>query len=373
MVRVLQILKGLNPGGAESLLLGQAVSARRAGSSVLYEVAVLDGKYTSMRPRFEEEGVPVHVLGRNGGASLDWVRPCLKLLRASDFDIVHVHSPLPASVLRLLRAAGRLDRVPLIYTEHNEWRNYGRLTRAVNSATFHMQSDIICVSEAVREALSARHRSRALTVIHGIDVTSLRGRPRDRDATRRMLGVPARRPLVCTVANLRPEKGYDVLVHAAREVVDKHPQVLFVAVGWGPEAERVQSRIDVAGLGGSFRLLGRRDDAVDVMAASDAFVMASLGEGLPVAFMEAAALGLPSALTAVGGLAAHAQDGVSALLVPPGDPEALASAIAKLVTDVDLRRRLSAGMSLLAEQFDVDRSRQVLEARYAYWSRAQRP
>ena len=111
-------------------------------------------------------------------------------------------------------------------------------------------------------------------------------------------------------------------------------------------------------------LTGFRPDAVDLMAACDVFAMSSLWEGLPVAVMEALALGLPIVATSVGGLAETFTDGVDALLVPSGDSSALADAIERVATDAALRDRLAAAAAARAPEFDAARAQRRLEQIY---------
>jgi GNAT superfamily N-acetyltransferase len=111
-------------------------------------------------------------------------------------------------------------------------------------------------------------------------------------------------------------------------------------------------------------LTGFRDDAVRVMAACDAFTMASKWEGLPVAVMEALALGLPIVSTDVGGMSEELTDGVDALLVPSDDAAALADGIERVATDTDLRSRLAEASRGRAPEFGVERTVEVLESTY---------
>ena len=107
------------------------------------------------------------------------------------------------------------------------------------------------------------------------------------------------------------------------------------------------------GLGDRFRFLGFRNDAVSVLAASDVFCLSSRQEGLPVAFMEACALGLPAVTTSVGGLPEHIDHGRSGLLVAPNDSTALAAALRLAVADAGLRRRMGAAAFAHADVFDA--------------------
>ena len=111
-------------------------------------------------------------------------------------------------------------------------------------------------------------------------------------------------------------------------------------------------------------LTGFRDDAVRVMGACDIFTLASQWEGLPVALMEALALGLPVVATEVGGVAEEMHDGTDALLVPPKDSVALADAIERVATDPALREQLGAAAFARASDFDVHRAVERIEAAY---------
>ena len=110
-------------------------------------------------------------------------------------------------------------------------------------------------------------------------------------------------------------------------------------------------------------LAGYRDDALDVIAALDVFTLSSAWEGLPVAIMEALALGRPIVATAVGGVA-EALDDTAAVLVPPRDPDALADAWRTLLSDPHRRRSLSAGARHLAERFDIRHAAATLLTTY---------
>src|SRR5690606_27997930 len=121
----------------------------------------------------------------------------------------------------------------------------------------------------------------------------------------------------------------DVLLEAAARV-DADPRgrpVRFVVVGQGPLADELAAHHERLGLGRRLVLAGYRPDAVDVVAAGDVFCLASRHEGLPVALMEALALGRPVVATRVGGIPELVTDDVEGVLVPPDDADALAEAV----------------------------------------------
>ena len=171
--------------------------------------------------------------------------------------------------------------------------------------------------------------------------------------------------VVGTVANFRPQKDYPNLLAAVRLLADREVPVRFVAVGQGPHEADTRQLATELELGDRLIFAGFRDDAVRVMGACDVFTMASQWEGLPVALMEALALGLPVVATNVGGIAEAMVDGETAVLVPPGDSAALADAIERVAADPNLQARLAAASERKAHDFDIRRAIAPIEAAYA--------
>ena len=116
------------------------------------------------------------------------------------------------------------------------------------------------------------------------------------------LGVDPDELLFLTVANLRPEKGYQVLLDAARTIADRGLPIRIAAVGQGPLNTTLHARHVELALGDRFQFLGQRDDVLELLAGVDAFVLPSLHEGLPVTLMEATSVGLPIVASSVGGI-----------------------------------------------------------------------
>ena len=159
-----------------------------------------------------------------------------------------------------------------------------------------------------------------------------------REPLRQQLKIRNGRPIVLTLARLDRQKGIPYLIEAASRI----PEAFFVVAGDGPERDRLEEKIRACGVGDRVILLGYRDDAAALLAACDAFVLPSLFEGLPLSVLEAMASGKPVVATRVGGTDEAVQDGVTGLLVPPADSEALAHAIRRLLEERALAGRLAA-------------------------------
>lgn len=155
---------------------------------------------------------------------------------------------------------------------------------------------------------------------------------------------PAPDPIVGMVANFRPPKDHATFLHAAARVLDTVPTAEFHLVGAGPEEAATRRLTDTLGLGDRVRFLGALEPAA-VWAALNRFavaVLSSRSEGMPNAVLEAMAAARPVVATAVGDVPTVIRDGVTGLLVPAGDADALGAAIGRILKDPALAADLGA-------------------------------
>jgi glycosyltransferase involved in cell wall biosynthesis len=353
-VSVQWLIKGLGAGGAEQLLLSIARSADR--NRFEFRVAhVLDNEDHLVAPLLTEN-VSVRSLGGvTRTLDLRWVLALRRHLSRTRPDIIHVHSPLVAAVTRLVTRTIR-HPPPIVTTEHNSWTAYERFTRLANRLTFRLDDAHLAVSEAALRSMPSEFREMTEVIVHGVELEKIAAQRAERDKVRLELGVRPDQVVICTVANLRWHKGYPDLLTAARAVIDHGCDVVFLAVGQGPLEADIQARHLELGLGDRFRLLGYRADAVRLLAGADVFVLASLEEGFPIALMEALAVGLPVVVTDVGGMPDAVQSGVEGLVVPRGDPQALAEALTVLAEEPELRRSMATASQEKARAFDISRA-----------------
>ena len=359
--RVLWVSKGLGPGGAETLL---AAAAAVHSSEYEIECAYVLPWKDHLAGRLESADVVTRCVSTRR-RDPTWPVHLWRLVRSGGYDVVHVHSPLPGSVARLAARTLPRDRRPaLISTEHNRWETHRTPTRMLNRLTSRLDDRSFAVTDEVRESMRGPVARRAETLRHGIDIEATAAEVAHRDVIRDELGLGADEFVVGTVANFRPQKDYPNLFGAARQLAERDVPIRIVAVGQGPQDDELRALRRNLGLQERVLLTGFRSDAVRVMAACDAFVMASQWEGLPVAVMEAVGLGLPIVSTAVGGIAEEFTDDVDALLVPAGDSTALADALERVATDTELRARLARASRERAADFGVERTVDVLERAY---------
>ena len=357
------LIKGLGPGGAERLLVGAA--RRHDRDRFRLSVAYLLPWKDHLRAELEREAVTATCLEARGIGDPRWPMRLRALLRADPPDIVHIHSPAVAPIARLaLHTLPAARRPRSVSTEHNSWRSHRWATRTLNTLTTPLDSASLVVSAEARASVPPRIRGRFETVTHGIVLDDAALARAQRAAYRAELGFTDDDLVVITVANHRRHKCWPDVLAAARIVADGDRRVQFLGVGQGPDTDEITARHAELGLAGRYRLLGHRTDVLPLLAASDVFLLASAHEGLPVAVMEAMAMGLPVVATAVGDVPTIVADGVTGRLVPTGRPDLLAAAVLDLARDPELRATMAASTLQRAEDLDIGRAVRRIEDVY---------
>jgi glycosyltransferase involved in cell wall biosynthesis len=288
------------------------------------------------------------------------------LLRDGRYDVLHTHMPYASALGRLVaRSLPRGQRPRLVSTAHVDYNRLARASRLLEHATYCLDDQVIAASEATRRTLPTRTRARAETIVHGIDLeqaASCAGRaPRLRAA----LPGDTSDMLVVTVANLRRQKNYPMLLQAVRILVEHNVPVQVLAVGDGPVRGELEAMRDRLGLRDRVHFLGYRSDAIAIVAAADVFVLTSDYEAATLAVIEAMSVGVPVTVTAVGELPQIVTDGVSGRLVAAGDAAALARCLQDLIDDPDQRTRLADAARRASRGFDVRQAIRRIEQIYA--------
>ena len=293
--------------------------------------------------------------------------------RRAGVDLVHTHSSKAGILGRL---AANLAGVPAVVHTVHGWsfnatqtaarhRLYTSLERMVAPMT-----DRILVVAANHVDVGLRAgigvRSQYDVVRSGID-RRLYGAPaKPRDVLRRELGFESGDFVVGTIANMKPQKApLDFAATAARAHA-LNPSLRFLFAGDGELMPDVRRRVETDGLRDVVKLLGWRDDVPDLLHAMDAFLLTSRFEGLPRVLLQAMAAGRPVVATAVDGTPEIVEAGVTGLLSPAGDTDALAAHLDRLARDADLRAGLTERASArLGEEFDIRKMVTDLDSLYA--------
>lgn len=349
-VRVMHLLPELRLGGMEKgvVKLVNALQHRRVASSVC-SFDTTDEIRRSLNPQ-----VSVFVLGRRPGNDPLLVLRLVRLLRRERPDIVHSHS---WGTLCEGYVAARVAGVGLfIHGEHGTMELRPRNVR-VQRWVWSRADQILSVSSTLADRMAEEigiPRERVRVILNGADLA--RFRHYGRSVARGQLQIDDNCFVVGTVGRLVPVKDHAALLEALGLLVIRGVRCQALIVGDGPLGPALRAHAERLGLGAVVRFLGSRSDVERVFQAIDLFVLTSSSEGLPNTVLEAMASGLPVVSTDVGGVAELVEQGKTGILVPSGEPVAIADAIAALADDPCLRVRMGqAGRQRACEGFDIRR------------------
>lgn len=353
--RLLILTVGFTVGGAEQLILTTAPRLQRDGYEVT--VACLKG-WGLLGDELEARGVRALALGARRLWDLHAFGRLLSILRRDRIQILRGHLFWANLVARII---GRLASVPVVVTTHHDtfgWmRWYQRLAERITAPL----SDAVttCSEEVRRQAIHSFGLRPGVvrTLRNAIEIPDVLPDTAARERVRRELGASADDLLVGTLGRLvEPKKGLAVFLAAARLLLRELPRVRFAIVGDGPARTDLEERAAREGVSHCTVFPGLRRDVPEIMRALDVFVQPSLWEGFGITLLEAMAVGTPVVASRVGGIPEVVEEGVSGLLVPPGDAPALASACAQILRHRERAARMgSAGQDRVRAEFGIER------------------
>lgn len=242
-----------------------------------------------------------------------------------------------------------------MYTEHNLWDRYSRISGVLNRLTFRLNSHVFAVSGAVLESVNCSRKCPPITVVrNGISSTPTESLAEPR----RIMGLKAADVVIGTVANLHPKKGLDVLLRATKLILEEFPDLYCVLIGRDDgDGHRLASIAEDLQINSRLLWMGCRQDARSLIRGLDIFVLPSHFEGLPIALLEAMEAGVPTVATSVGGIPEVIVHGKTGVLVRKGDVAGLSTAITALLQDPEQRRQIgTAARNHIHQMFNVDRT-----------------
>jgi glycosyltransferase involved in cell wall biosynthesis len=297
--------------------------------------------FDHIRRRAADLGAPLLTLPDRGPCDLSVLPRLLKICRRERVSIWHGHEYKSNLLGLLLRPFWPMH---LVTTAHGRVEHSPRLSLyyAVDRWCLPRYDRVICVSEDLyRESLDNGVREdRCFLIENGIDLGQY-SRRTDRNEAKRRLGIPAGRLVIGGVGRLSPEKSFDGLIDAVDRLLTSGYDIELLIAGEGRESDRLRSLIARLGRGDRIRLLGYQADTIALYEALDVFALSSLREGLPNVVLEAMAMEVPVVATRVAGIPRLIENDVNGLLVEAGSVSEMAEALAKLLGNSALRRRLS--------------------------------
>jgi len=300
--------------------------------------------------RMMEASVPVSTFDKRGFMDMLVAQKIFRLSKGKSFDIIHCHDSHAhsAAVVAAVHygvkspviVSRRVD-FPVSTNPLSRWKyNHPSVSR------------IICVSQAIRDitAPAIRDVSKLAVVHSGIDLHKYE-QPKGKRKLVHELGLSDSSKIVGNLSALADHKDYPTFIRTAEKVIHADPSIHFIIAGKGHEEKRIKKMIHDLKLNTNVHMLGFRDDIVDVMQSLDAFLITSATEGLGTIVLEAFAAGVPVVATRAGGIPEMVEDGVTGLLAPIGDAEALAEATLRILNQPELGKQLAHNASQKVKAF----------------------
>lgn len=348
------LITNLERGGAETQLACIAPRLKLRGWDITIIAMMTPTAYV---PELEAGGISVVALGgKRGVPSLRTFTQTIRILRQLRPEVL-VTFNFPADMLG--RVAGRVAGVPTIVASIRSahtfglWREWAY--RWTDRLVSHTVANCACARDVfVRRRILAPGRVGVLP--NGLDVAAFQERAREGDAEGQA-PEPCRGFRWVAVGNIQACKDYPTTLQAVRLLAAEGQDFHLLVAGGGPSIAELRALVDELQLSARVTFLGLRADVPAILSRADGYVLSSTFEGMPNAVMEAMAAGLPVVATRVGGVPELVVDGVTGLLVRPGQPAALADAMARIMrTPLAERQAMGLhGQQRLRELYDLEK------------------
>ncbi len=366
-MKIMQIIWGLDKGGAERVVVDLCVGLKKRGHQVSVCCFVGGGRLQS---ELEESGVPVHVLRKKGRYDITVLFRLIHLFRKWQIEVVNTHL-ITADLWG--RLAAKMAGVPVIVTtEHSaDPRLYrSRFQTMLDTLLGRATSKIIAVSKRVREHhLSTQsYRDSIFAVIYnGVDLEKFNSSGDSSISLKKKeLGIDdLSAPVIGNIGRLVPQKRQDLFLEVMASIVKQSLRAVGLIVGDGHLRDPLESQVEALGLEQNIIFTGARGDIPELLTTMNVLVMSSEQEGFSVTILEAMASGIPVVATDVGGSAEVIKHGVNGFLHPFGDNRAITESVLKILGDRTLSRNFSAaGKSTIRNHFTVTKMVAATESLY---------
>lgn len=329
-LQVLYLLRGLGEAeGIENLLVcprGSGIADKAPGIAV------------------------VHAVPMTGDLDLKFLSRLTGIIRKEKPHLIHLHSRRGADVLG--GVAARLTGTKCVLTRRVDNPEPPILARV----KYRLYDRIITISEGITRVLTREGvpPEKLVLVPSAVDTSGF-GKPADRDWFRKEFRLPENALACATVAQLIPRKGHADLLAAVPAILEAVPRARFLLFGKGPLEGALRRTCGDLGIGEKVYFAGFRDDLERVFPCLDLLIHPALMEGLGVSLLQASASGVPIVGARAGGIPEAVADGVTGILVEPGQPEALADAAVSILSDPALAGKMGAeGKKLVRERFSIE-------------------
>lgn len=349
-MKVLQVTTHINVGGISHYILSLSKAMKAKG---VHTTVVSSGG--NLENVFSDRGIPHE--GLNIKTKFEFAPKVLisafklaRLVKDEGINVIHAHTRVSQVACAI---AAKLTGTAYVTTCHGFFKKRAR-------GIFDTWGDrVVAISDAVKEHLVCDlgvKDERIEVIYNGVDIDHFTAdcTADEIENAKRSLGLK-KGPVVGTIGRLSSVKGQKFLIHAMVEVINKYPDAQAVIIGAGDEDVPLKNLVRSLGIGNSVHFLPSVTDTHSYLSIMDIFVFPSVKEGLGIALLEAMASGKACVASDAGGIRNAIEDGVTGLLTPVGNSDAIGKAILKLIGDNDMRKKLGDNArSLAIEKFSLN-------------------
>lgn len=383
-IKVLHLIKSLGRGGAEKLIPETALVHDQ--NKFEFHCLYFYHQDQNILDELKAAGIQTHLIPAKNLELFFKIKKVKHFVLEQGFDIIHAHLPWAGILARFV---GKELAIPIVYTEHNTWERYNKISYLGNRFSFKHQDVAIAVSNEV--ALSMRLNSiwdpyrrggrlKVIVVQNGVNTEVFRRKSVENErieigrlgsgilggvSLRERLGIPENACVIGKVAVFRSQKRLWLWVELAMRILKTCPETHFLLVGDGEWRERILSQVKKSGLEKNFHWVGVQKNVVPYLSLMDIYLSTSEFEGLPIAMLEAMSCEVPIVSTRAGGIGEVIQHGKQGFLTEIEEWEELEGYCIQLLQNPELRKTMAqAARDRVIEKFSMRRMVSELERIY---------
>jgi len=406
-IKVLHLIKSLGRGGAEKLIPETAMVHNQ--DRFEFYCIYFYHQQNNIVDELEGAGIEVQLIPAGNLSLFFQVKRVQEFVAANQIDIIHAHLPWAGILSRFV---GKETKIPIVYTEHNTWDRYNKVSYWGNRVTFKHQDVAIAVSNEVALSMQLNSmfdpykrggRLKVKVIQNGVNTEVFR---RETEVARREteggglsdsnlghrensdfkmeqdlntplqrgtgridlknhLNIPLTSLVIGKVAVFRSQKRLWIWVDLALKILERCPDTHFLLVGDGDWRERIIAQIEKSGKQKNFHWVGVQKEVIPYLSIMDIYLSTSEFEGLPIAMLEAMSCEVPVVATSAGGIGEMVQHGIQGFLTGIDDYEGLVDYAVQLLEDPELHSQFAkAARARVVDQFSMNRMVKELEGVY---------
>lgn len=377
-IRVVHVITRMDQGGSaiDTAWMVKALDKEKYSSSLICGSL---NQLTSEEERELKNACEIFAIEpsikRNPHPYYDFVALCklYKFFKKYRFDIVHTHTSKAGFVGRLAAALSGSKIIVHCPHGHIFYGYFSKLKTYIyimmeRLVTKYTDKILFCTELDIQDHLDVKVGRKEIygVIPSGVQIDKYLKPITPPDKVRESLGIPLSAKVIGGVARIDHVKGVKYLVEAFFKLAGNRADIYLIIAGEGDERQELTELIAKNGYETRALLLGQRNDIPDLYHAMDIFVLSSLNEGYGKVLVEAMSASRPVIASRVGGIPTIVQDGITGILVPPGDAEAIAEAANKLLDSPELAARMGdAGQKAVKEGRSVEAMINILDNFYS--------